>query len=285
VANLTAIIMTKNESKNIGACLDSIKNLVERMVVIDSGSDDDTVEIAKRYGADVYFHDFEYYAKQFNWGLDNTNIRTKWVIRLDADERFTQELCEEIEYNTKAHENTNVSGFTIEAFYFFMGRCLKYGSGRKRKLMIFKYGLGRIEDRKRDAHTILLEGKSVALKEKFLHHDFNDLNSFILKYNWYATREAQDYLEYKNGKANEETFDEKIQKRRQKKFNIYYKAPMFLRAWLWFIYNYIFRLGFLDGKEGYIFHVMAMFWYRYLVDAKIYEYETKGKKIDQLRSL
>lgn len=285
MADITAIIMTKNESKNIVECLLSIKNLVDRAVVIDCGSTDNTVELAKKHGADIYFHEFEYYAKQFNWGLDNVGIKTKWVIRLDADERFPEKLCEEIKLNMDLHDSDDVNGFTIEALYYFLGRCLKHGSGRKRKLMVFKYGLGRIEDRKRDAHTILTSGTSIALKEKFLHYDFKDLDNFIAKYNWYATREAQDYLAYKMGKAEQEVIDKRIRKRRQKKFGIYYKAPKFLRAWLWFIYNYIFRLGFLDGKEGYIFHVMAMFWYRYLVDAKIYEYEEKGKEMDILKAL
>ena len=151
--------------------------------------------------------------------------------------------------------------------------------------MVFRYGKGRIEDRKRDAHTILSEGVSIALKERFIHHDFKDLDNFIKKYNWYATREAQDYISYKQGRIEEEVNDAIINKRRQKKMNIYYRAPMFLRAGLWFIYNYIFRGGFLDGKEGFIYHVLSSFWYRYLVDAKIYEYQEKGKKIEELSSL
>lgn len=284
MADITAIVMTKNESENIRDCLLSIKDLVDRIVVIDSGSTDDTVEIAKELGADIYYNEFKYYAQQFNWGLDNTNIDTEWVIRLDADERFPEKLCEEIKHNIEVNANTNVNGFTIEAWYYFMGKCLKR-SVQKRKLMVFRYGKGRIEDRKRDAHTILSEGVSIALKERFIHHDFKDLDNFIKKYNWYATREAQDYISYKQGRIEEEVNDAIINKRRQKKMNIYYRAPMFLRAGLWFIYNYIFRGGFLDGKEGFIYHVLSSFWYRYLVDAKIYEYQEKGKKIEELSSL
>ena len=83
----TAIIMTKNEEKNIVECLKSIQGFAKRALVIDCGSTDRTVELAKEYGADVIFHEFEYYARQFNWGLENGNIDTKWIIRLDADER------------------------------------------------------------------------------------------------------------------------------------------------------------------------------------------------------
>lgn len=285
MADLTAIILTKNEEKNIEECIKSIKNIVKRIVVVDSGSTDNTTEIAKKYGADVYYNKFEYYAKQFNWGIDNTSIDTKWILRLDADERLTPNLCDEIKKMLKLHENDNVNGFTMEAWLYFMGRKLKYGGNKKRKLMIFKRGIGRIEDRRRDAHTIISEGVSISLKEKFLHYDFKDLDSHISKYNWYATREMQDYIEYKLGLGNNDISDKTINKTRKKKFGIYYKSPMFTRAWMLFIYNYIFRLGFLDGKEGYMFHYYESYWYRYLVDSKIFEYEKMGKEFEELKSL
>lgn len=285
MADITAIILTKNESQNIGACLDSIKDFASRIVVIDSGSTDSTVELAKSLGADVYYNEFEYYAKQFNWGIDNTNITTKWVLRLDADERFTPALCKEAKLLMEKHAEDDVNGITMEAWLYFLGKRLNYGVSKKRKLMIFKRGIGRIEDRKRDAHTILSKGSSASLKERFLHHDFKDINSFISKYNWYATREMQDYIAYKQGNSGEIQTDKKIQSTRKKKFGLYYKAPMFIRAWLWFIYNYFFRLGFLDGKEGFIFHYFECYWYRYLVDAKIFEQEKTGAEFEKLKSL
>lgn len=285
MADLTAIILTKNEGKNIVACLNSIKGFAKRVVVIDSGSTDETVELAKTHGAEVFFHEFEYYAKQFNWGIDNTNITTKWILRLDADERFTPDLCKEAELLMEKHAEDDVNGITMEAWLYFLGKRLKYGSSKKRKLMIFKRGIGRIEDRKRDAHSVLSKGSSISLKERFLHHDFKDINSFITKYNWYATREMQDYIAYKQGNSEDINTDEKIRNTRKKKFGLYYKAPRFFRAWLWFVYNYYFRLGFLDGREGYIYHYFECYWYRYLVDAKIYEYEKMGTKMEKLKAL
>jgi len=281
MADLTAIILTKNESINIVDCINSIKGLAERIVVVDSGSTDNTVELAKELGADVYTHPFEFYAAQFNWALDNTNITTKWVLRLDADERFTPKLCEEAKIMMERHANDDVNGFTLEAWFFFMGKCLKHGGSKKRKLMIFKNGIGRIEDRKRDAHTILSKGTSIALKEKFLHYDFKDLSDYIGKYNLYATREMQDYIAYLQGASPDINTDRKIQKTRKMKFGLYYKMPKFIRAWMWFVYNYYFRLGFLDGKEGYIYHFLECYWYRYLVDAKIYEYEISKRVNDK----
>jgi glycosyltransferase involved in cell wall biosynthesis len=285
MADLTAIIMTKNESENIEACLKSIQDFAKRIVILDCGSTDNTVELAKQYGTDIYFHEFEYYAKQFNWGIDNTNISTKWILRLDADERFTPELCKESEKLMNLHENDNVNGITMEAKLFFLGKWLKHVGTAKRKMMIFKAGIGRIEDRKRDAHSILSSGTSICTKEKFLHYDFKDINSFINKYNWYATRELYDYLDYKQGNDINVKTDLEIQKQRQKKFGLYYKSPEFWRASWWFFLKYYLRGGLLDGKEGLIYSFFEFYWYRFLVDAKIYEQEKIGTKVEELKAL
>lgn len=282
MADITAIVLTRNEEVNIERCLNSVRGLCRRMVVVDSGSTDRTVELAKACGAEVFFHEFEYYARQFNWGLDNCGVDTKWVIRIDADEQFPPELCAEIEEQMAAHDGDDVNGMTLEATYFFMGRALTHGS-KKRKLMVFKSGIGRIEDRRRDAHTILSRGDSVSLKHNFLHYDFKDLDNFIGRYNWYATREAMDYMDWKRGRLDADVDDPEIQRKRRKKYGVYYKFPKFLRAFLWFNANYFLRGGFLDGKEGFIYHVLSSFWYRFVVDAKIYEYE-HGKEFEKLKA-
>lgn len=281
MADLTAIILTKNENENIVQCLESIKGLAKRIVVVDSGSTDNTIELAKRHGAEVFYNKFDYYAQQFNWGIDNTNITTNWILRLDADERFTPQLCKEAEQAMDKHSEDDVNGITMEAWLFFLGKKLKHGASKKRKLMIFKRGFGRIENRKRDAHTVISSGKSIFTKEKFIHYDFKDINNFISKYNYYATREKEDFFDYKSGKIETIKTDKKIQSTRKKKFNIYYKFPLFLRARFWFFYNYYIRLGFLDGREGYIFHYLECYWYRYLVDVKIFEQELLEKNLKE----
>lgn len=269
--DVTFIILTKNEEINLPDCLKSIKDFAKRIVVVDSGSTDKTCDIAKEAGADVFVHPFENYARQFNWGIDNTNIDTKWTFRLDADERLTPELCKELSGIIKEHDNDDVNGVTMEAWLYFMGRKIKHGCHNKRKLMLFKTGIGRIEDRKMDEHTVLSEGVSISCKERFIHYDFKDMTHWINKMNWYATREMQDYIEYVNGVRTEVSDDSTISGTRKKKFGFYYKFPMFFRSWLLFVYYYIFRLGFLDGKEGFVYHWMYHRWYRALVDAKILE--------------
>lgn len=287
MASVTAIILTKNEEKNLAECLSSIKDFAERAVVVDCGSTDRTVEIAREHGADVLVHEFSYYAAQFNWGIDNANITTDWILRLDADERFTPALIAETEaiLNSADARTGDLNGITMEAVFYFLGKPIRHGLKCKRKMMMFKRGIGRIEDRRRDAHSVISCGRNVSTKERFLHYDFKNLDSYIKRYNWYATREMQDYISYTRGASTAINTDAHIQAQRRKKFGLYYRAPKFLRAWLWFVYNYIFRLGFLDGKEGFLFHYFECLWYRLLVDAKIYEYEKHGGEFEQLRAL
>ena len=285
MADITAVVLTKNEEMNIRDCIESIKDFVKRIVIVDSGSTDRTLEIAKELGADIYTHPYSYYAAQFNWGLENTGIDTKWAMRLDADERLTPELCKECEELLVRADREGYNGIAMDADLYFLGRAMKHGLANRRKIIIFRYGIGSLEDRKRDPHTVLSEGTCLTAKNHFIHHDSRDINTYINKYNWYSIREKQDYFAYLDG-ANEEVNTEKrLQRHRKNKFSIYYKAPKFWRAHMWFLYNYILKLGFLDGREGFIYHWLECYWYRFLVDAKIYEQEKMGTGNEELKGL
>ena len=285
MADVTIVVLTKNEEINLPDCLESVKGFAKRVVVVDSGSTDRTQEIAKSFGADFYVHKFETHARQFNWALDNTNITTKWTLRLDADERLTPSLCKELEELMIKHDSDDVNGITMEAWLYFMGRKIKYGGRNKLKLMLFKTGIGRSEDRNIDEHNVLSHGTVVHAKNRFLHYDFKDMTHWINKMNWYATREMQDYFEYINGKDAFTTEGKVISKTRKKKYGFYYKLPMFMRSWLLFVYFYIFKLGFLDGKEGFVYHYMYHRWYRTLVDAKILEQQKTQKTFEKTGDL
>lgn len=284
--DVTVVVLTKNEEINIVDCLSSLENFAKRVVVIDSFSTDKTVQIAREMGAEVYEHKFENYARQFNWALDNIEINTKWTLRFDADERLTPELCMELEELVQLHSDDDVNGITMEAWLYFMGKKIKHGCHNKRKLMLFKTGIGRIEDRKMDEHTVLSCGRSVFAKNRFIHYDFKNMTHWINKMNWYATREMQDYYEFKAGKnALFEESDSVISSTRKKKFGVYYKFPLFFRCWLLFVYNYIFKLGFLDGKEGFVYHYMYHRWYRTLVDSKILEQSITNNPFEETGDL
>lgn len=276
MADLTAIILTKNEEKNIEECILSIKSVVKRIVVIDSFSTDATVEIARKLGVEVLQHEFIDQAKQFIYAMETISIQTKWVFRIDADERLTKKSAAELELILAENENTDVNGVIVRFEVIFMGKRLRHGGIYPfRKLLVFKNGKGHMEDRHMDEHIVLDEGYAVEMRNDSEHHDFKDLTYYIDKHNKYASREVLDYFEQreKKGNTDDSKLDVGAKLKRKIKFGIYYKLPMGFRAHLYYWYRYYFKLGFLDGKEGKIFAFMQAYWYRYLVDAKIYERE------------
>lgn len=284
MADVTAIILTQNEEKNLGDCLRSVEKFAKRRVVVDSGSSDGTVALARSLGAEVLEHPFENYARQFNWGVENAHVQTKWILRLDADERFPEALCNRLEKLLAEHADDDVNGFLMEANFYFLGRLIRFGGPKKRKIMVYRAGKGRVEDRRMDEHTVVDGGRVIEVRERFDHRDFKDVDTFVRKLNWYATREMQDYFDFKQN-GTDAPSDRKNAALRRKKFGLYYRMPMFLRCWMLFIYNYIFRLGFLDGREGFIYHWLYQRWYRTLVDAKIYEQTRFPKPFAETGSL
>lgn len=272
--NITAVILTKNEELNIKRCIDSISNWVDRIVVVDSGSVDKTVEIAQGLGAEIYKHPFLHYASQFNWALDNTNISTTWVYRIDADECVPQELAEEIVNKCKLHEKDDVTGFLMKHKLFFIGRYLKHGGTYPFvKITVFKPEFGRFEDRPMGEHIVLRSGRCLTFNNDCIHYDFKDLTTFIEKHNWYATREVVDYFERQKKLKEQAALYTQAEKTKMIRDGFYYKLPKFIRAKLYYIYRYYIRLGFLDGTPGKIYAFIQAYMYRYIVDAKIYERE------------
>ena len=285
MADLTAIILTMNEETDIALCINSIKEIAKRIIVIDSGSTDATVEIARSLGADTYFHEFVNYATQFNWGLDNTKIDTRWVLRIDADERFTPELCKEVESECLKHSCDEINGMRVNQRVFFLNRWLRYGDVYPfQKLLIFKHGIGRIENRNIDEHTVLSKGDSILLKHDAEHYAIKNIHGWIHKHNWYATRAAMDYFEQMDKKTVKDVSVGTMQSKRKQRA-LYYKFPMFLRPFGLFFYRYILKGGFLDGKPGFIYHIMLNFWYRELVDSKIYEHEVMKTRFEKTGAL
>ena len=270
---ITAIILTKNEERNIRNCIESIQGLADRIVVVDSGSTDKTTEIARELGAEIYTHEFIHYAAQFNWALDNTDIRTKWVYRIDADEIVPDDLREEIRIECARHAEDSVNGFLMKHKLFFLGKYLKHGGTYPFiKMTVFKPEYGRFDDRAMGEHVILSKGTYITLKNDCLHHDFKDLTQFIEKHNSYATREVSDYLK-ENAAESENGLYSQARHSRKMRSGFYYRLPMFLRAKLYYMYRYYFRMGFLDGKQGKIYAMLQAYMYRFIVDAKIFENE------------
>ncbi|OAA86968.1 glycosyltransferase family 2 protein [Clostridium ljungdahlii] len=271
MGDITAIILTRNEESNIKLCIDSIRHIVKRIVVVDSYSEDNTVDIAQKLGAEVYQHEFYNYAKQYMYAVDIANVCTKWILRIDADERLTLESAQELEKLCRENLETDVNGIMLRFCINFLGREIRHGGMYPwKKLSVYKTGVGNIENRNMDEHIILQYGKVIEAAEDSKHLPFKGLTFFTSKSNWYSTREAMDFFDSKKGTN--------MDKKTWVKMNIYYKLPIGFRSWIYYIYRYYFRLGFLDGKEGKIFVFLTAYWYRFLVDAKIFEHEKLGEE-------
>ena len=275
--DITAIILTKNEELNIERCIRSVQSLADRIVVVDSGSTDQTVSLAQALGAEIFSHPFLYYADQFNWALDHVDVRTTWVYRLDADEEVPDILSAEIREACSRHAKDDVNGFLMKHRLRFLGRELLHGGAYPFiKMTVFKYGIGRFEDRPMGEHVVLSEGRSLTLEHDCIHHDFKNLTAFVNKHNSYATREVADIAA--RAEKRQEILYAEAERTKKLRDGFYYRLPMFWRAKFYYIYRYYIRLGFLDGRAGKIYAMLQAYFYRWLVDAKLYEQRVLAKE-------
>ena len=279
---LSVIILTYNEEKNIEECLKSVYDWVDEIFIVDSGSTDKTLEIAKSYTDKIYQHPFKDYGKQRNWAQDNLPINKEWIFHLDADERVSSELSEELK-GIFSRPVDIADGFLVSRKTVFMGRWIKHGGHYPAyHLRIFRKDCGRCEDRIYDQH-FYVNGKIKTLKKDIIDTVTSDLDNWVFRHNRWASLEAVETIQnkvyrrtHKNYKIKPDIKGNPVEKKRWLRRK-YYTLPIFIRPFFYFIYRYFFRLGFLDGKEGLIFHFLQGFWFRFLVDAKIYEMGKKGK--------
>lgn len=290
MADLTIIILTKNEEQNLEKCINSFSGIAKRVVIIDSYSTDKTTELATKLGAEVYEHPFENHAAQFNWALDNVDLSTEWVMKVDADEEFTPELAQEIDERLDTLSK-NINGVILRRKVYFMGRWLKHGGMYPQLLLrIFRVGHGMSEMKLMDEHLIITDGDAVTFKYDFSDNNNKSLEWWIGKHNWYSNKEVLDQQMKADAQNGEESVGETATSLQAKikrfvKNHGYYSLPKFLRAHIYFVYRYYFRFGFLDGTEGKIFTFLQAYWYRFLVDAKMYECEKNGKMMEEQKDL
>lgn len=276
---LSVIILTFNEELHLTRCLDNIGDWADEIFVVDGYSEDKTPSIAKKYRINFVQHKFVNQSQQFEWALSHLKIKNEWILRLDADEYLTTELKQEIGDILPRIAN-EINGFEIKRRVYFMGRWLRHGGYYPVWILrLFRKGKAKMEQREMDEQLILTEGKIGKLKNDFVDDCRKDLSFFIDKHNCYADRETQAIANCQSQlRLQPKLFGSQSEQRRYLKENFYLRLPPFFRAFLFFIYRYFFRWGFLDGKEGLIFIVLQCFWYRFLVDAKLYERQKTTEK-------
>ena len=293
MADLTVIILTKNDEKKVSKGIEAFNGIAKRFVIVDSFRTDGTEKLCNELDTelrtissqlDFYQNKWVDYATQLNWGLTKTNINTEWAMRFDSDEELMPELAREIEEKLPTLTEP-INGVILRRRVYFMGRWIKHG-GRYPELLlrIFRTGKAMCEQKLMDEHMILSEGTTVKFKNDLIDNNQKDLEWWTAKHNWYSNREVLDHqmtLENAMDESLEQdgTSSGQAKMKRVVKNSGYYRLPKFLRAHLYFFYRYYIKLGFLDGPEGKIFHFLQAYWYRFLVDAKLYECEKKGIKM------
>lgn len=278
---ISVIILTKDEERNLPIALESLRGLAAQVFVVDSGSSDRTVEIARSFGCTVVQHPFTTHAHQVNWAIDNLSIRTDWVMRLDADERLTPELREELSAKLPKFA-AETTGLLLKRRVYFWGRWIRHGGYYPLWLLrIWRPGAAVCEDREMDEHMLLKHGRLERLDNDIIDENRKDLSFWIEKHNVYATREVAAVRRQQSEIDPVRTGPNVARKRRLKQ-SLYGRSPKFVRAFCYWILRYVFLLGFLDGRAGFVFHFLQGFWYRLLVDAKLAEAEAADRQSSTL---
>ena len=270
---LSVFVLTFNEEANLENCLKSLAPAGE-VHIVDSFSTDRTLEIARGFGATVWQHKFTTFGAQRNWALNEIPFQYPWLFGLDADHQVTPELWQELKEvlpNTPA----SVGGFFTKRRQFFKGRRIRFGGMNQYKLKLFRREGAKYDEEELD-DRVYIQGETRCLENDIIEDNANEnaIHFWIEKHNRYATKLALEEVRIRNGEKRfllKPNFwgnpNERILSLKMK----WYRMPLLVRPFLYFFYRYFLRLGFLDGKEGFIFHFLHAFWFRMLVDIKLEE--------------
>jgi glycosyltransferase involved in cell wall biosynthesis len=271
---VSVVVLTFNEGRNLTACLESVAGWATEIFVVDSGSTDRTVEIAGRFGAQVVAHSFDTHARQWAWALGALPIRTPWVLGLDADQRVTAELRREV--TAALAGASQPDGYFVRRRQIFRGRWIRHGGYYPKYLLkLFRVGRVSIDERELVDHHFHVDGPVRRLHADIIEDNQNEaaIAEWTAKHNRYAVLQARQELNavVAGAPAGVAAMVRSPDERTRGLKRIWARLPLFVRPCAYVLYRYVFRLGFLDGKEGFEFHVLQAFWYRLLVDINIDE--------------
>lgn len=265
----SVVLLTFNSESTLVNTLASARRISDEIFVVDSFSKDGTVDLACSLGATVIQHPFENYGAQRNWAIDHLPITRPWQLHLDADEWMDEQLVAEIQ---ALPEYPSCAGYFLPRYLRFLGRILRHGGMNPTwHLRLFRTGVGRCEDRQYDQHFLLTNGTCGKLRGIVVDDIRMPLTEWTARHNRWADSEVAELnSRTSEGRVRADAFGNPAQRKRylRQKYN---RLPLFVRPFLLFAYRYFLRLGFLDGTEGFIFWVLQTFWFRFLVDAKIWE--------------
>ena len=275
---ITVIILTRNEEIHIERAIKSALSITNNVIIIDSNSTDNTIFIAQKYNVIIKNASFNNFSEKLNWCIESIEFKTPWVVRLDADEYFTNNFERKLSKYLNNIE-PDVSAIFVNRQLWFMNKYIKHGGYYPNlSIRIWKDKSVVCEARDLDEHLIVKSGFPKFLDLDIIDNPLFNFTHWIIKHNSYAILEAKTYL--KNLESNTSTtqkeiknsfFGKKSERKRWIKESVYYALPIFFRSFLYFLYRYILKFGFLDGTRGFLFHFYHSLWYRFLVDTIIFE--------------
>lgn len=275
---ISVVILARDEELNLPACLASLRDVADEIFVVDSGSTDGTRAIAAAAGAIVVDHAFTGHNAQWRWALAELPIRNAWVLGLDADQRLTLELADELaELFSGAGPGGDIDGFYVARRNIFRGRWIRWGGYYPKYLLkLFRRSALRFEDDRRLDHHFRVAGRTAKLAHDIIeeNHKEEDIDFWIRKHLRYADLLAHEELERAAGRGSRHvrpvvfgTPDERAEWLK----HTWHKLPRFVRPAGYFFWRYFIRLGFLDGRQGFVFHFLHAFWFRLVADLKLEE--------------
>ena len=270
-ARVSVIVLTFNEDSNLEACLAGVQGWAHQILIVDSGSTDGTLEIAARFGAEVFAHPFTSHVLQWDWALRNLALTGEWVMGLDADQVVSPELAREIQ-NLDEQRYRDIHGVYVNRRQIFRGQWIKHGGYYPKYLLkIFRPACVVTDENDLVDHHFHVRGPVAKLKGDLIeaNRKEDDIFFWIEKHNKYAKKLAVEERLRRDGKRPdliEASWLGNPDQRTLQMKKLWLLMPLYLRPFLYFFYRYFLRLGFLDGKEGAIFHFLHAFWFRLLVD-------------------
>ena len=275
---VSVILTTRNEAANIERTLQAIAGFVDEIFVIDSESSDSTVEIARTYATDVVNLPYKHGSIIpwiFQWGLDNLPLRNEWILILEADQRPDELLKHALE-ELFARPSIDEDGFYLRRKQMFRGKWIRFGGyGDKWLLKLFRKGRGELDTKEEDTR-VYLRGRAGRLDGWLVEENVKEerILFYLEKHLRYADAFARDELERRRSGVQwklEPRFFGSPDERTLWLKSVYYRLPLYLRPWIYFFYRYFIRLGFLDGKQGFVFHFLQAYWFRLVVDIRLEE--------------
>lgn len=268
---LTVIILTFDEEINIKRAIENVSNWADEVLVLDSFSKDNTPNIVKDLGVKFFQRKFDNYSNQRNFSLFNCGITNDWVLFLDADEIISDALKTEIK---KELLNPRADGYYLKRRFYYMGKWIKWGGYYPIYILrLFKRDKGLFQ-REVNEHVVL-SGTTKKLKNDFIDDNLKPISFWWHKHIDYAMKEAQVLLDKEKHQVQLDFWGGQADRKTWIKYKIWYRLPVYIRPFIYYIYRYFFRLGFLDGKVGFIFHFYHGLVYYLMIDNFYMELKNK----------